>query len=147
MMIGVVIKIQTKWQCQGTFIEEIYSPKYKFVTKKEADDNFDKEKIKLFIVLFQRKGQKRITKKNVNGITKYIYFKPSLRKILDLNNFKKQKNKIKEKDIKPIILVSIDRAEDIEKRIVFFKFGFLRKLIPVYILIIVKAKKKISWGL
>ena len=48
---------------------------------------------------------------------------------------------------KAIILVSKDRADDKENISVVFILGFLRKLKPVYIFIIVSDKKYISWEL
>ena len=38
----------------------------------------------------------------------------------------------------------IDSADDREKASTFLKFGFFKKLIPVYIFIIVKERKNIS---
>ena len=43
-----------------------------------------------------------------------------------------------------IILVSNANADDRENSNVFVKFGFLRKFIPVYILIIINERKKMS---
>jgi hypothetical protein len=48
-------------------------------------------------------------------------------------------------DITLIILVSKASAELKENASVLLKFGFLIKIIPVYILIMVKERKKISF--
>ena len=65
--------------------------------------------------------------------------------ILDRNDFTKKKKRTNETDMMPIILVSIARADDKEKVNVFLMLGFSRKLIPIYILIIVSERKKMSF--
>jgi hypothetical protein len=64
-----------------------------------------------------------------------------LKKILDLNDFKKKKRRINETDKIAIILVSNANAEVKENASVFLKFGFPRKIIPAYILAIVNERK------
>ena len=74
-----------------------------------------------------------------------MYLKFNFRNSLLFNDFKKNMNRIMKIEITPIILVSKASAELKENASVLLKFGFLIKLIPVYILIIVKERKKISF--
>ena len=71
---------------------------------------------------------------------KLLFFK----NILERSNLKKKKEKTIKTDIIAIILVSSANAEDRENKKVLLKLGFSRKFIPVYILITVNERKKMS---
>tara|TARA_B110000438_G_C15663200_1_gene584895 strand:+ start:602 stop:859 length:258 start_codon:yes stop_codon:yes gene_type:complete len=84
-------------------------------------------------------------KNNVIGIKKIINFKFFIKYSLLFKDFKKKIKKIVKIGISAIILVSKSKAELREKANVLLKFGLLTNTIPVYMLIIVRERKKISF--
>ena len=86
------------------------------VTINLTDDNSDAAKYKFLSGLAHKNGQKIIIIKKVKGIIYIKNFKLSWVYLLDLNILIIKNNNTIKKEINPIILVSIHKPDDKEKK-------------------------------